>query len=131
MSVTALNPWEWQRQFSYSQALSITGATRVVYVAGQASIDPDGRVVHAGDMAAQLTTAFDNLTTVLALADLTLANVVQLNYYTTDVDTLFAAWATVTERLKDLPAHPTSTLVGVTRLAYPELLVELTAVALG
>ena len=68
---------------------------------------------------------------VLAAAGLDLANVVRLNYYTTDVDTLFQAWGVVNERLGQLDHAPTSTLLGVARLAYPELLVELEATAAG
>jgi enamine deaminase RidA (YjgF/YER057c/UK114 family) len=131
MNTTAIDPWQWQRQFSYSQGLSITGAERVLFIAGQTSVDPDGRVLHEGDMAAQLTRAFDNLEAVLAIAGLTIADVVQLNYFTTDVHSLFGAWETVTTRLTGAVAPPTSTLLGVAQLAYPELLIEINAIALA
>jgi enamine deaminase RidA (YjgF/YER057c/UK114 family) len=131
MNDRSINPWTWQDQFSYSQAREVTGPHRVVYLAGQPSVDADGRPTAIGDMAGQLEQAFNNLETVLAAAGLGLADVVRLNYYTTDVDTLFQAWHVVTERLGQLDHAPTSTLLGVSRLAYPELLVELEATAVG
>src|SRR5687768_8310274 len=62
----AVNPWTWQDQFTFSQAVDVSAAGRVVYCAGQTSVDGDGKVLHAGDMGAQLAKAFDNLETVLA-----------------------------------------------------------------
>jgi enamine deaminase RidA (YjgF/YER057c/UK114 family) len=63
-------------------------------------------------MGAQLQLALDNLEAVLADADMTLANVVRPNVYTTDVDKLLKHWGS-------LP----------TRLAAPPLLVLLEATA--
>jgi len=51
-----------------------------VFLAGQTSVDPDGRPLHPGDMRAQLQRAFENLELVLEQAGLTLANLVRLNY---------------------------------------------------
>ena len=124
-----VNPWSWQNQFGFSQAIEVTGATRVLWCAGQASVDANGRPLHAGNMAAQLAQAFDNLETVLRSSGLELANVVRLNYYTTDVDALLGAFGQVSERLAAAGCQPSSTLLGVTRLAFPELLIEIEATA--
>lgn len=131
MQHRSINPWSWQDQFSYSQAREVSGDHRTVYLAGQPSVDEHGHPASAGDMARQLSQAFDNLETVLSQAGLELADVVRLNYYTTDVDALFQEWGTVAERLGELEHTPASTLLGVSRLAYPELLVELEATAVG
>lgn len=130
MQVISINPWEWQQQFSYSQARDVQGTQRTLYLAGQVSVDADGAPVHPGDMAAQLRQAFDNLQSVLEAAGLSLSNVVRLNYYTTDVDALFGAWQIVGERLAG-GEPPASTLLGVARLAYPDLLVEIEATAVA
>jgi enamine deaminase RidA (YjgF/YER057c/UK114 family) len=124
-----VNPWQWQDGFGFVQANDVTGARRVVYCAGQASVDAEGRPVHSGDMGAQLQQALDNLKTVLAAAGLTLAQVVRLNYYTTDVDAFAAASADLNQRLTEGGCRPASTLLGVARLAFPELLVEIEATA--
>ena len=98
---------------------------------GQTSVDGEGRPVHSGDMRAQLVLALDNLEAVLREAGLTLADVVRLNYYTTDVDAFFGASGIVMERLAGSGCRPASTLLGVARLAFPELLVEIEATAVG
>jgi enamine deaminase RidA (YjgF/YER057c/UK114 family) len=131
MEITAVDPWDWQRQFSYSQSLRVADIQRIVWVAGQPSVDSAGDPIHPGDMRAQLSQAFDNLETVLRSADVGFTNLVRLDYYTTDVDALFGAWNVVTERLSSLQAPPTSTLLGVSRLAYPDLLVEIGATAVA
>jgi enamine deaminase RidA (YjgF/YER057c/UK114 family) len=124
-----INPWKWQDQFAFAQACEISGGQRVLYCAGQASMDAEGRPAHAGDMRAQINRALDNLGTVLAEAGFELSNVVRLNYYTTDVDQLFANWDAVVSRLDKAGCRPSSTLLGVTRLAFPELLIEIEATA--
>jgi enamine deaminase RidA (YjgF/YER057c/UK114 family) len=124
------NPWTWQDQFGFVQATSASAAQRVLFCAGQASIAPDGTVMHAGDIAAQLRQSFDNLETVLGQAGANLSHVVRLNYYTTDVDALLGTWDVIVDRLAKADAQPTSTLLGVTRLAFPEMLIEIEATAL-
>jgi enamine deaminase RidA (YjgF/YER057c/UK114 family) len=62
---TVINPWRWQDQFGYVQANAISGGNRVIYCAGQASVDDDGEPIHEHEMAGQLNRAFDNLETVL------------------------------------------------------------------
>jgi enamine deaminase RidA (YjgF/YER057c/UK114 family) len=62
-------------------------------------------------------------------AGFTLADVVRRNYYTTDVDAFLGAGAASVARLEEAGCQPTSTLLGVARLAFPSLLVEIEATA--
>lgn len=101
-----------------------------MYLAGQVSLDDAGQVVHEGDMAGQINKSIDNIEAVLSAAGMTLADVVRLNIYTTDVDGLLAN-AAVLGRLAESGCRYTSTLLGVARLAFPELLVELEATAVA
>jgi enamine deaminase RidA (YjgF/YER057c/UK114 family) len=125
----AVNPWTWQDAFGFSQAVDTRGTQRVLFCAGQTSVDAEGRVLHAGDMAAQLTQAFDNLETVLAQAGLTLAHVVRLNYYVTNIQAFFDASAIVGARLAGAPCKPSGTLLGISSLFHPDALVEIEATA--
>jgi enamine deaminase RidA (YjgF/YER057c/UK114 family) len=126
-----INPWAWQDALGFSQAIEVTGAGKALYCAGQTSVDADGRPLHAGDMGAQLGVALDNLETVLDQAGYALANIVRLNYYVTDVDAFFAHQDVLLTRLSAAGVQPSGTLLGVTRLAFPELLVEIEATACG
>ena len=131
MESRVINPWTWQDQFAFVQAHEVSGAERVLYCAGQTSVDGDGNPVHEGDMRAQLTQALDNLEAVLGEAGLDLSNVVRLNYYTTDIDAFFEGYEVVATRLGASGAHVSSTLLGVARLAFPPLLVEIEATAVA
>lgn len=131
LDTKAINPWSWQDAFSFSQGVEARGAERVLFCAGQTSTDADGSVLHAGDMAAQLDRAFDNLETVLTQAGLTITNVVRLNFYVTDIKAFSAAGATVGARLQSLSAKPAGTLLGVSSLFHPDALVEIEATAVA
>ncbi|NUT52730.1 MAG: RidA family protein [Saccharothrix sp.] len=128
---TAVNPWAWSVKLGYNQGEVVTGHTRTLYLAGQTATGVDGEPRHAGDMAAQLALSLDNLEAVLAGADMTLANLVRLNVYTTDVDLLLPHYGVLASRLGAAGVAPASTLLGVTRLAIPALLVELEGTAVG
>ena len=80
-----VNPWSWQDALGYVQANEVSGTGRTLYCAGIAAMDAEGKPVHAEDMAAQITLMMDNLETVLREAGFTLADVVRLTYYTTDM----------------------------------------------
>ena len=131
MDIRKVNPWTWQDEYGFSQGIEVTGAERVLYCAGQTSSGPDGETLHGDDMAAQCGQALDNLETVLEHAGMTFANVVRLNYYVTDVDRFLSeAAAAVGERLAGV-VQPAGTLLGVSRLAFPDLLIEIEATAVN
>ena len=129
MERKVINPWTWQDQFGFVHANAISGGNRVVYCAGQASVDDDGNPIHEGDMAGQINQSFDNLETVLEQAGAMLSDVVRLTYYVTDVDAFFRAQETVGPRLAQAKCQPASTLLVVAGLAFPQLLVEIEATA--
>jgi enamine deaminase RidA (YjgF/YER057c/UK114 family) len=124
-----VNPWTWQDALGFVQGTEVSGTTQLL-CAGQTSVDANGSPLHAGDMAAQVGQALDNLETVLREAGYSLADVVRLNYNTTDVDAFLAAAAVGGRRLAAAGCRPTSTLLGVNRLFHPDILVELEATAM-
>ena len=132
MERRVINPWKWQDAFGFAQAIEVTGSQRTLICSGQASQDGDGVPIHAGDLRAQTIRALDNLEAVLKLAGFTLADVVRMNIYTTDVDRFMAEGGDVWgSRRAEAGCRPTATLLGVSRLAFPELLVELEATAMS
>ena len=127
---TPINPWSWSLRLGFDQAQLIEGHQRELVCSGQDAVDADGNPQHPGDMAAQLELALDNLQAVLAAADMGLANIVRLNVYTTDVDELFKHWARLPDRFGNSDGRFVTSVLGVTRLAAPQLLVLLEATAL-
>jgi enamine deaminase RidA (YjgF/YER057c/UK114 family) len=128
-SRTPINPVSWSQQLGFDQAQLVQGQRRQLFVSGQDAVDANGNPQHEGDMAAQLEMSVDNLEAILAGADMGLATVVRLNAYTTDFDELLKNWATLTGRFENSDGGFATTLLGVSRLPAPGLLVMLEATA--
>ncbi|SNS24794.1 Enamine deaminase RidA, house cleaning of reactive enamine intermediates, YjgF/YER057c/UK114 family [Geodermatophilus saharensis] len=128
-SRTAVNPWPWSLAYGFDQGQLVEGASRLLVVSGQAATAPDGTPQHDGDVRAQVSLSVDNLEAVLGEAGMTLGNVVRVTVYATDVDAVVGCWEELVGRFGAAGARPTSTLVGVTRLAFPEMMVEIEATA--
>jgi enamine deaminase RidA (YjgF/YER057c/UK114 family) len=123
-----INPWSWSVNLGFDQAELIEGHRRQLVCSGQDAVDAEGQPRHPGDMAAQLEFALDNLEAVLAAADMTLANVVRLNVYTTDLDEYLKHFATLNDRFSDADGRFATSLLGVAQLPA-QLLVMLEATA--
>jgi len=128
---TAVNPWNWSVELGYHQGEVVSGQTKTLYCAGQTAMSADGEPQHTGDLAAQLAMSLDNLEAVLGAAGMSLADLVRLTVYTTDVDLLFRHYGVLAGRLGAAGAAPATTMLGVTRLAIPTLLVELEGTAVA
>lgn len=128
---TAVNPVTWSVEMGFNQGEVVSGHTRTLYISGQTAMSGDGKPQHADDMAAQLTLSIDNLQAVLGEAGMSLANLVRLNVYTTDVDLLFQHYGVLAARLGAAGVAPTTTMLGTTRLAIPTLMVELEGTAVA
>lgn len=131
MERIAVNPMTWSIERGFNQGEVVSGETRTLYISGQTAMSADGRPEHEGDLAGQLALAVANLEAVLAEADMALANLVRLNVYTTDVDALFQHYGMLAGRLDAAGVAPTTTMLGVTRLAIPGQLVELEGTAVA
>ena len=128
MTRTEINPWEWSEAFGFAQAVQLSGAEQLLLCSGQTGIGDDGSPPTTADMGEQVKKAFENVGKVLDAAGLDASHVVRVNYYTTDVDELITVLGPLaSEFFRDnLPA---STLLGVGRLAFPELKIEIEATA--
>lgn len=113
---------------TFAQVLVATGA-RTVYTSGQVAIDEQGKLVGAGDLAAQTTQAMKNLGLALQAAGATYADVVKT---TTFVVNYRPEHRTVISDAKKpfwAGKPPTSALIGVSALALREWLIEIEAIA--
>jgi enamine deaminase RidA (YjgF/YER057c/UK114 family) len=128
---TAVNPVTWSTGLGFNQGEIVSGHTRTLYCSGQTATNGDGKPEHDGDMAAQIALSLDNLEAVLGEAGMSLANLVRLNVYTTDVDLLFQHYGVLASRLGAARVAPTTTMLGVNRLAIPGQLVELEGTAVA
>ncbi|MGH3788469.1 MAG: RidA family protein [Pseudonocardiaceae bacterium] len=129
MERTPINPWPWSLNLGYNQAEIIEGHRRLLVCSGQTAMDADGNPQHPGDLRSQISMVLDNLEAVLDGAGMTFANIVRLNIYTIDVDQTLVNFEVMGARLSAAGVTPAMTLLGVTRLAFPELMIELEATA--
>lgn len=128
---TPVNPVTWSAEMGFNQGEVVSGHTRTLYCSGQTAMSGDGEPRHDGDMAAQLALSLDNLEAVLGEAGMSLANLVRLNVYTTDVDLLFPHYGVLASRLGAAGVAPPTTMLGVARLAVPGQMVELEGTAVA
>lgn len=131
MERTAVNPVTWSLDMGFNQGEAVSGHSRTLYISGQTAMSKEGRPEHDGDISAQLALAADNLEAVLGEAGMSLANLVRLNVYTTDVDALFPHYGVLARRLGAAGVAPTTTMLGVSRLAIPGQMVELDGTAVA
>lgn len=128
MKKTIVNPWKWQDQFFFSQAIKVEEAKGIVFVAGQGGISAEGEVLAKGDFKTQVRQAFENIKTVLEASGATLKDVVKTNAYITDMRYLNDYIEVYSQYFKE--ECPTSTLVGVASLAIPGMMIEVEAIAI-
>lgn len=82
MEKRIINPWTWQNERSYAQAVEVKNVESTLYVSGQAAIDADG-VSSDADMKTQMILALQNLERVITQAGFELKGIVRLTIYTT------------------------------------------------
>jgi enamine deaminase RidA (YjgF/YER057c/UK114 family) len=126
MNKISINPWQWQDNFGYAQAIEVKNNTGTLYCAGQAAMDANGKPV-SGNMSEQIKLSLENLHQVVKQAGYDPSNIVRLNFFTTSVPAFFEAYGTAIEWMKQHHCTPSSTLLQIGALAFPELTIEIEA----
>jgi enamine deaminase RidA (YjgF/YER057c/UK114 family) len=125
-----INPVSWSAPLGFDQGQLHTGVASVLTIAGQGPVDAGGHLLHADDVPAQLALALANVEAVLAEAGLTPADLAQLRVYVTDMAAVLDAYDALVEYLQAAGATPPVTLVEVSRLALPGMVVEIDGLAI-
>lgn len=116
----------WEPKVGYARAVQ---AGDVVFVSGTTGTDPSGKVLAPGDAYAQTVQAVRNIENALNRLGLGLEHVVRTRIYLTQID----RWEEVARAHVEFfgEIHPATSLIGVSRLVDPEMLVEIEAEAIA
>ncbi|MEH0152879.1 RidA family protein [Limibacter armeniacum] len=125
MARKEINPWKWQDERSYVQAVEVTNAVSTLYVSGQTAINDEG-VSSDADMKTQLVEAISNLEKVIKEAGYESKNIVRLNIYTTSTDELMSCFHVFQNWIQSHNIKQASTVLEVKSL-FETLKVELEA----
>ncbi|WBX99919.1 Rid family hydrolase [Ramlibacter tataouinensis] len=115
-------PWEKTVRFS----LGVVTDGRLLHTAGITARDPHGEVVGVGDIRAQTAQCFSNLNEIIVAAGAQLEDVVKYTIFTTDIERFHTE--TLALRAPFFCGNPAATLVEVSRLIDPRMLVEIEAI---
>jgi enamine deaminase RidA (YjgF/YER057c/UK114 family) len=108
--------------------VAIAEGTTVVHVAGQVALDEGFSIVGGDDLEAQTEAAMRHVGVVLAAAGASWDDVVRRTIYTLH-PTEYEAITAAIDRVTGGAEHPAQTIVGVTGLAVPGLLIEIECTA--
>jgi len=126
MEKRIINPWKYQDNFGYVQAVEVKNPQGTLYCSGQAALDAEGKPSSA-DMPSQLAQSLENLETVIAKSGYRCQDIVRLNIYTTSVPETLACWEIFTTWASKNQVRQTSTMLEVKGLFIESLKVEIEA----
>jgi enamine deaminase RidA (YjgF/YER057c/UK114 family) len=127
-NIRFMNPEAIAKPGGYSHVVEVTGPGRIVYIAGQLGLKPDGKI--AGDFRAQTVQAFENLKAALAAVGATFNDVVKLNNYLVDITANIGIYREVRDKYVNTAQPPASTTIGVPALARDGELFEAEALVM-
>ena len=119
---------EWTKG-RFSEAVTVTGPAKWIFLAGVgAEAEKDGSILHVGDFAAQCRYAYEKIARLLAADGATMADVVKLVTYVTDIKDRDEMNRCRGEAFKGGPL-PVHTFLVISQLARPGMIVEMDAIA--
>ncbi|MCZ7866081.1 Rid family hydrolase [Agrobacterium salinitolerans] len=126
----------WEQAFGYAQAVQVKDT---IYISGQLSHDADGKLIAPAtldengrpadfsQMEEQIRQTYVNARKLLAEFGATLEDVVEETLFVLDIPSAFAAGSKVRKEMYGTDTPPVaSNLIGVSALAFPEQIVEIT-----
>ena len=130
-AVTYLNPPSAPRVIGMYSHVALAEPGRLAFIAGQVSVDVSGEMVAANDLAGQVPVVFENIGKILADLGATFADVVEFTTYLVGPESRqpwFDARRDVYGRLFPDERYPPNTLLIISGLNKPEMLVEISAI---
>jgi enamine deaminase RidA (YjgF/YER057c/UK114 family) len=121
------NPKTMPATKGYSQLVEVENG-KLFFISGQVSIDPRGNIIGKGDYSLQTKQIFDNIGSALSYVGISFQHLVKINIYLLDISHLEEV-RIVRNKYIDIKHPPASSVVQVSALFIPEILLEVEAVA--
>ncbi len=122
-----LNPDGLFKPSTFSQ-IAVTKGDKVIYISGQTARDPTSKIVAVGDVKGQAERVFANLRTAVEAVGGSMGDIAKITTFVVNLQPDDRVWIGELVK-KHFPKPPAHTLVGISALAAPELLIEVEAIA--
>jgi enamine deaminase RidA (YjgF/YER057c/UK114 family) len=122
---------EWTKE-RFSEVVTVSGPGTMIFLAGVGAEDENGTIgtiLYPGDVLGQCRYAFDKIRRILARHHATVADIVKIVAYVTDVRSAGVYFKCLAEALGDAP-RPAHTFLNINQLAHPGMLVEIDVTAI-
>ncbi|MFV1988292.1 MAG: RidA family protein [Gemmatimonadota bacterium] len=135
MKRTSVNPWEWGLPLSLDQGELIEGVTTHLHCSGQVAVAPAPEtemgftVLHPNEIRGQMEATLANVDAVLTAGGMDRSNILSIRFFTTDVDGFLENYDVYASWIAEAGTRPPQSLLGVSRLVLPDLVVEIEVVA--
>ena len=135
MNRESINPTDWGLQFLMDQGECVTDVSRHLKCSGQISVDPDPaaefglKIIAPNDIRGQMEKSLANIDAILEKAGMNRSNLLTLRFLTTDMDGFLENYDVYARWIGDSGIRPPQSLIGVARLVFPEIVVEIEAEA--
>jgi enamine deaminase RidA (YjgF/YER057c/UK114 family) len=114
----------------YSHAIKVRNPGAFVFVAGQGPLDAEMKLVGPGDIESQTRQTFKNIQRNLEASGASFSDVVKMTVYVLDIEKQQWPVRNVRAEFIDTERPPVSTMVEVSKLAIPGMLIEIDVIAL-
>jgi enamine deaminase RidA (YjgF/YER057c/UK114 family) len=128
-SVRYINPDSLNNNPAFTNVVVVEGNVKTVHIGGQDAINASGDIVGKGDIVAQVEQILANLRAALAAGGAGPEHIIKWNIYVVEGQSLQAGFGAFQNAWPEVPNPPAITRVFVSRLAHPDFLVEMDAVA--
>ncbi|RFU41759.1 enamine deaminase RidA [Actinomadura logoneensis] len=124
-----IDPRRFGEHLGYNHAVLVESPRRWLLLAGHEARDEHGRITAHGDIVRQMELTLERLAETAGKAGFTLADVVQIRVFTTDLEAFKAEYDSFNALLEARDCRPAALLAEVKALSLPSMLVEIEAVA--
>lgn len=128
LDIQYINPEELHGNPAFSQAVSVSGRHKTIYIGGQNAVNMQGEIVGKGDIVLQSEQVLANLKAVLKSCKATFDNVIKWTVYIVHGNASQVAFGVFQAEMRTMKNPPIISVMYVSALAHPDFLLEVEAV---